>query len=377
MSSAPSAAQSAANAVNANLAARQYALANFPRELLSIGTFGSFAPGANMRQKLTNVGILRSILLEVTVNYNVTTAATQSRLAPYNLLSTVKVKDYQGTERINASGDQIFNLQTVKYAKRPGCTNANAQAMPFTTPIYSFNGAMPTAVANNNSYTFFLRLPLAYHPEVDLRGSLLMQSITGESFVEALFNGSFFGTNDDSVFSAGAGSVNSINVQVYQDYLGIVMAPNGALPPLPQIDLGTVYELNGSMTTNSDLAVGQERLLNYVNYRSVLSAIVRYSSGGNQVAGNISQFRLVVNGNQYLQTWGERALVMATREGVGVDLPPGCYYFSTRHKPIDTILYGNVQLGVTPNAVPANSLIAPLFESFYAVGSPLTGMSQA
>ncbi len=380
-STAPTQAQLQASAQAANQNANAIILRDCPRELLRLGTFGSFAPGATMRQKLTNVGLLRSIVLHVSVNYNVTTAATPSRLSPWNVLSNIKVKDYQGTDIVNCDGPQLYTLQSLKHFKRFGYTGGVVQSLPYSQPVYASNNILAGAVANNVTADFFFKIPLAYMPELNLKGALLMQSITGEAFVECTFNDSFFGADDDSVFSAGAGTVNSINVTVYQDYLALV---NSVLPyVLPDskgnvafTDQFYVYELNGSLETSSDLGAGQSKLINYPNFRKVLSTLIRFSSGGSQIAGNVTQLQLVENANQYLQTWSEKALAQHVREGAGFDLIPGLYYLSTRNWPIDTVLYGNVQIGFTPSAVAAQSYLSVLFESFYQRGATLTGMSQ-
>lgn len=364
-----------------NAQAQAAILASCPRELLRLGTFGSYNPGSTLRQKLTNVGLLRSILLHVQINYDVTAASTPSRLSPWNILSNIKVKDYQGTDIVNCDGPQLYTLQSIKYGKRFGLTTKPVQSLPYTEPVYSSNGELSGAVANNITADFFLRIPICYMPEVSLKGTLLMQSVTGEAFVECTFNNSFFGANDDSVFSAGAGSVNSINVSIYQDYLGLV---NSVLPyVLPDskgnvafTDQFYVYELNGSLVTSSDLTAGQAKLINYPNFRKVLSMINRFSSGGNAIAGEMGDIKLVENANQYVQTWTEASLSQHIREGAGFDLIPGIYYLSTRNWPIDTVLYGNYQASFAPNSVPASSYMSVMFESFYQRGATLTGLSQ-
>ena len=39
---------------------------------------------------------------------------------------------------------------------------------------------------------------------------------------------------------------------------------------------------------------------------------------------------------------------MKTRQIIGSDLPPGCYYFNSRQKPISTVQFGNMQLLINP-----------------------------
>jgi hypothetical protein len=62
----------------------------------------------------------------------------------------------------------------------------------------------------------------------------------------------------------------------------------------------------------------------------------------------------------------------------GSDTRPGSYFEAHRQKPIETALYGNIQLGITPSAVfGGNTAFEIGFESFYTKGSTLPGLSQA
>ncbi len=347
---------------------RQLVLQTSNRNNLPIGNFGPFQPGGRMSQQLTNVGILTGIVLHVVVSLDITTAATPSRKAPWNILSNIKFKDYQQVDRVDCDGFALHVHNMLKTRVMEGYANNVSPALPFSYPISTI-GSIPTAVGNNQTIEFLIYVPAAYVPEMDLSGALLMQAINGTAFINTTFNDTFFGADDSAVYSAGAGSVNSITVSVDQQYLAFTT------PNLPQIDLSTVYELNGGLTLNSGIAVGQKVPFNYPNLRRVLSLLVRYENGGMLGYGNLSKLELKLNANQTLEDLSEARLRFKTLRHLGFDLPPGNYYISNRALPIDTVIYGNVQALVTPSNYTNPSTMTALFESFYLSGAPLGGIT--
>ena len=59
------------------------------------------------------------------------------------------------------------------------------------------------------------------------------------------------------------------------------------------------------------------------------------------------------------------------------DTIAGAYFRLHREKPVETALYGNVQMGITPNTVGATPYIEVGYESFYTKGQALPGLNQA
>ena len=346
----------------------------------NLGTFGPYAPGARLYEKLTNVGVLTRMLFEVTATITNSSGAaiaiTPSPAAPWNLISWLKVKDFTGTEFINLTGLQLFNLNCIRLMKKAGFSMAFAGDAAYSVPVYSLP-AFPTSVPANGTATvkFLISCPIAYAPNSDLTGAILMQSVTGQMYTEIIWNNSIFGADDDSVYNSGvnANLTTSINCEIVQEYRGVVSSGGNIV--LPEIDLGTVYELNGTYKDTSGIVAGVAKKIPYSNFRTVLTKQLQFMNGGVLAAGSVTNLQLVANSNQFYQTFTEDQLAQRMREALGFDITPGCYHFSTRDHPIETVLYGNIELWFQPSAVSTgNTYIAQLEENFYPRGATLTSI---
>lgn len=376
--------QQQANAMQQNLALRQALLATAPRMRKNLGNFNNNGtPGGTTRVKLFNVGITTRLLLDVNVTYTVgTAAATLSPKAPWNVIQKVKLTDYDGTDRINASGYQLWMLNSVRAGGQPYGYNNTSAASVLAAP------SAPVAVGTNTA-NFQIEVPLAFQPTSDLRGALLTQTAVGEAYLNIDWNSLFYANaNADAVFN-GAPTTTvtgiAINVNVFQEYL--LPQQIGSQVPLPTLDLMTVYEFAGSLKSADNIAAGQEKLFNYPNVRSVIGAYFNFVNNGIMNAANtdISKFRLIANGNNVLREYNPNDKLFEQRITAAFggfapmsDLRAGSYFELHRDKPIETALFGNVQYGITPSqANGGNQYFEVGFESFYTKGSTLPGLSQA
>lgn len=364
-----------------NAALRAALLQSAPRMRKQIGTYTGGTLGGTTRIKLFNVGITTKLLLDVFVNIDIGTAvATASPKAPFNLISRIKLTDYDGTDRVNCSGYQLWVLQCVRNQTVYGYNNESQTAV-LTTPL------VPTAVGANAPFRFQIEVPLAYNPANDLRGALLTQTAVGEAWLNIDWNTALVSNgNADAVYNGGATTTvvvnagNTISVNVYQEYL--LPQSVGGQVPLPALDLLTVYEIAGAVRTSDNIAVNTEKLFNYPNVRSVIGAYFTYLNNGvmNAATADIARFRLIANGNNILREYGPYDKLFDQRRWMiaDADLRVGTYFEVHRDRPIETALYGNVQYGITPSAVTAgNTNFEFAYESFYTKGSMLPGMSQS
>lgn len=369
-------AQTQMNVMQQNFQLRNLLLNTAPRMRKKLGVFGPFQPGEVMKQKLFNVGVGTHLDLVVSASVDWSADLTPSPRAPFNLLQKIRLTDYDGTDRINCSGYQLWLNRTVRQNANElaGYHNSNAKSATETLP------SVPTTA--DGTLRFCLTVPLAYDPESDLRGALLMQTAVGETFINLEFNSQSLTSGDaDAVYTAGtlgSNGISDIYVTVYQNYLNPLAV--GGQVPLPMIDLQTVYELNGSLKSSDSLAVGVEKLLNYPNVRTVLGTYLEYINAGvmHAPSADLQTLRLIANGNTVLQEWGPYDLAHLIRSQLGADLPVGSYYVSSRARPVETSQYGNVQLGFTPADVDAgNTYVGVMFEAFYAKGASLPGLTQS
>lgn len=366
-----------ANPAQINAQLRAALLATAPRMRKNVGTFTAEA-GQTSRIKLFNVGVLT--MLQIFVAATVTIAvgnATASPKGPWNLISKVRLTDYDGTDRINCSGFQLFQLNCARYREPFGFNNSGMSAI-FTNP------EQPLAIGAQ-TIRFWLNVPIAYDPESDLRGSILAQTAVGEMYLNIDWNPTYVtNANDDSVYNGGAATTvvktaaNNISVSVWQEYLLPQAIGSKGQFPLPPLDLMTVYEIAGSVIATDNIAANTERLFNYPNVRTVIGAYTSYTRLGTTLAalGDLSQVRLIANGNNVLRDYSERAKYMEQRLYTHGDISPGVIYLPHRNKPIETALFGNVQMGITPVNAGAASYFETMFESFYTKGTTLPGLQQ-
>lgn len=385
MAMAMSAQQKAQQALQQNQAVRQLLLATAPRQRKNIGSFIAAALGTTTRVKLFNVGFITALQIAVTCPVTIGVAiAVPSIRAPYNLISSINLTDYDGTNRVSWSGYQLFVINCIRMRIPYGYNNQG--------PVFDANGSTvksgiitnpstPTAVGNG-TISFLLDIPIAYDPESDLRGMIMGQTAIGEMYLAITWATLLYqNTNQDAVYAGAPTTTVVLNgvtgptATVWQEYL-MPQYIQGFLP-VPAIDMQTVYELAGNLRSSDNLIVNAQKLITYPNVRSVIGGYFMYSDGGTYLANDISSFQLIANGNNILRDDSLLSQQIRQRNYLEGDLAPGIYWFLHRAKPIESALFGNVQAALTPTAVGAASFVEIGFESFFTKGSALPGISQA
>lgn len=364
-----------------NLQARQLLLSSAPRENKDLGSTTT-GTGGTVRIKAQNVGIGVKFVLYVSAAITIGTAtAVPSGKAPWNLISRVRFTDYDGTDRVNISGFQLFIWNCVRARTYYGYNNEAATAV-LTNPV------VPTAVGSA-TLSFFIEVPLAYDVDNpvpmanDLRGAMMMQTGVGDAYLNIDFNSSLYTNNDVESVYAGAAtttvvgqSTNYITVRCWQEFfMPQAIGPNGEVP-LPMIDLNTVYEYVGNVRISDNLAANSGKLLQYPNLRSVIGAYFNFVAGG-VLANTITGLKLIVNANNIIMDDTRDSRWFKQRKFLnGSDIAAGVFWWPHRDKPVETWLYGNVQAEITPSSVGANPYIEQGFESFYTKGAALPGVPQ-
>lgn len=374
--------------ITQNAQMRGALLALSPRMRKNLGNFTGGVTGGTTRVKLYNVGIITEVRTRTLSAFDIgTTIATPSPQAPFNIVNKFRLTDFDGTDRVNVPGYTLWLMNSVRNRTLWGYHNFAGGNATFGDPV------VPTAIAANQTFSAWNTIPLAYDKEADLRGAILAQTALGEMYLNVDWNTVLTApANADAVYNTATGTVivnagNSLQLQVWQDFL-LPQAVGGQVP-LPQIDLLTVYELNSFRSTDN-IQANTEKLINYPNVRQVFGSYLFYvnngvmtavtTAAGGVVTNDMAQFRLIANGNNVLydatmlnQLFEQRQYMYA--DG---DLRASSYFFDHRKKPIETSVYGNVQLGCTPSAVTAgNTYFGVGFESMYTKGSVLPGLSQA
>ncbi len=341
-----------------NQAARELLLKTAQRMRTKVGRFGPFSPGETTRIKLLNVGIITR--LRMIVEAQLTGSPTQYSLkAPYNLIETVKLIDFDGQDRISASAFMINELSKIRY----GMDDDRPVVTTYTLPV------LPTS---SGTLKFVLDIPVAYDPEGDLRGAILAQVATGELYLQLKFNSLIFDNmNDDALVKQGSASISNIYVHLYQEYL--MPVPIQGVTPIPSLDVSMVYELNGSLKTTDNIQNGVEKLINFPNVRSVYSMMVGVVNNKQLTWDLVNRWRILTDANTTIREYQIEDYIVSFRHMVQYDPTRGIYYINCREKPIETAVYGQVQLGMFVEGNVNSPYMEVLFESFYSRGVSLQG----
>jgi hypothetical protein len=374
----------AIQAVRRNLMLRTALLQTGVSQRKFLGTFLG-ALGQTTRIKLFNVGITTSLRILVTVPITIGTAiAVPSSRGPWNLISKLKISDYDGTDRISLSGLQLFQIASVRNRQAYGYNNQ----VQISAAGIIVNPSVPTAVASA-TLQFFLEVPIALNDKKtdglnqDLTGAIYSQTGVGELYLSIDWNTSLYTNGSIEAVYSGAptttvvlNGVTGPSVLVWQNFIFPQYLQDGTLP-IPPIDVSSVYELSGAIRTADNIAVNSEKLISFPNVRRVLGAYVNFVNNGAVSATDLNLLRIIVNANNILYENSQITQILEQRLLLEGDLSTGFYFWLFRDKPIETAIFGNVQLGITPNTVAGTSYFEFVFESIYTKGAALPGMVQS
>lgn len=311
-----------------------------------------------------NVGLIRGFWVKIVavINNQSGETATLSDFGPANLLSQIQFNDLNNNTRIQTTGWHVDFVNSIK-ARRPFGTSL-VRTTGFDDPInYGSNFAgtisAPATIATgasaaNSTITMWWYVPLSYSPD-DLRGSVYANVVNATMQLNLTFNRSPFvlatADSTSAIYTLAAGAtvssavVSQATVTVYQDYLDqLPVGQQGVI--LPILDLATIYELKNTIMTAIPQA--QDFPVQYANFRDFLSTIAVYvntAATGARTGGTDTNYWALQSAN-FTNIWKLEPGLIATRtrNHLQTDMPPGCYYFGSREKPISTTQYGNMQL---------------------------------
>jgi hypothetical protein len=218
----------------------------------------------------------------------------------------------------------------------------------------------------------------------DLRGAIFADVTNAVMQVQCTLNPQMFvsSTADPTLAvyqAAGAvlPSLSAVTVQANQNYLDqLPRNPQTAAPILPALDLGTAYLLNN--TSGGLPVVNQDNGFSFVNARSYESVAFIYDNNGvlNANASDLNYLALTSANFTNILRYDGRMAIICERDIVGDDFPRGVRYLDFRHRPINTDMYGNMQLIVNPSSV-RGSAATLLFgwEAFGIIGQVNQGGS--
>lgn len=354
-----------------------------------------------------NVGLVMGFwikIVAVVANTSGGSTLTLSDFGPSNLLSQIQLNDLQNNTRIQDTGFHIGLINTWK-GKRPFATSfigvdgtntgdqTTGVAPAIDSPVnYGSNWTTISAPSTpipistgTGTVTMWYYVPLAYNPDnpntPDFRGAIYANVVNATWQLQLSTPGTYnsvlvapFGTDStQAVFfqtsnAAVSASITSYRVEVYQDYYDQLPTGNAGVL-LPILDLATIYELK--YTSNSNISVGQDFPYQYANFRQFLSTLAVFvntgATGARGVGADVNYWAL--QAANFSNIWKEEPQLVAlrTRQHLGVDLPPGCYMFDSRNRPISTTQYGNMELILNASTANAGAYELTCVEDFAIV----------
>ena len=343
---------------------RQTLLATGVPMVMKLPTVSGITGGNTMRLLLANVGVVTRLRCRVTATVDITATCTASAWGPYGLIHNWNLQDYNTTNRIKATGVQMYHVNSIRHG-RPWMPTGQGLVDTLQT-------ALPTAINSAAQIIFNVDLPLAYDPRSDLRGAILAQTVVGQLVLNATVNGTLVG-DVNSPYTAGTATLTGVQFDVWQEFL---MPQNASLP---QIDLNTVYEIAGTQSVYAGINTGSQIFLDYPNVRSVVGAYFGFVDNGTGTVNgtDITQIQVIANGNTYMRSFDPLQLRKDQRVMLGGDLPAGLYYIASRAQPIQTALWSQVQSQWTFGTVTASPVpyMGYCYESFYGLNTPLPGIA--
>ena len=332
-----------------------------------------------------SVGFLTKFIIEITGTANNTDAANTANLSDIglaNLIAQIQLVDTQSNTRDQTTGWHLDFLFRAKHRWGAGSallSSALNESGNFGN-IFGVTVA-PTGFAHGTSQAFRMvfELPVTYS-DTDLRGGIWLGVVNAPAQLNiTLTQNPFAASGVDSTLSCwkgAAGNISGVTIQVYQCFLDQVPM-NGGAPLLPPLDVSTVYALQNT-NNPSTYQAGQDNPLSYANFRRFMSTCYIYNDNPSADAGraagtDINYFAL--QSANFTNIWKKFPLQVAREDRVLtlMDFPPGCYYFSHRKSPINTIAYGNMQLILNPITADSGAYGLIGWEYF----SPLNAISQA
>lgn len=338
--------------------------------------------GSIVNVGLRPFGLAKRLLIEI--HAPVTPSAQNQTLGPFGpaaLLSNVTLQDTSTQTRINTPGWHLHAVSTAKRRRVFG--SATTTDTPFgygnnVTNVMSAPATLTGGAGASNVNAVF-EVPISY-TDADLRGAIWLGVTNANANLSFTLNPNMFAisTTTDATQalykSAGAGAATLGTVTYTVHYNCLDQLPripagqqNAGAVILPYGDLGVAYIMLtspfGAIVANSD------NPFFYPNFRDIMSTIIIYNQNGTLNPGtDISYFALQSANFTNVFKYPATISALLTRMIIGDDPPAGMYYFDHRHKPINTLQYGNMALLVNPTSAAASTSVLFALEQLAQIG---------
>jgi P3 major capsid protein len=354
-----------------------------------------------------NVGLVMGFWVKVVASITNNGAAhtiVPTDFGPSNLVSQFQLNDLQNNTRIQTTGfhEAFLNSWKTKRAFASALTgirgtNTGNQTTANTyfgqdSPIgYGSNWteiSAPASIAaagGSGTLTMWWYIPLAYNPDApnvpDFRGAVYANVVNatwqllvntpgtyGNTLVAAFGTDSTQAVMVQSAAEAVSAVISSYELRVYQDYYDQLPTGNAGVL-LPILDLATIYERK--YTNQTSITVAQDFPYQYANFRQFLSTFVVYVNtaltGARGTGADVNYWALQAANFSNIWKMEPNLISLMTRQHIGLDYPPGCYFFDSRNRPISTTQYGNMELNLNAATAGTGAYELVMVEDFAIV----------
>lgn len=316
------------------------------------------APGTTLTAQLRNVGYIKRLVIKITgtVTAGATSQQNLTAMGLANLVSNVTYTDLANNQRINTPGWHLVAVATVKRRSVWGAAFTSDTPFGYGNNFSAVKAGATIAATNNSPFVLFLEIPFVRNDH-DLRGVVMGAVATATQQVTVTLNPNMFvnSTSDPTnafYQSAGAdlATLSAVTWQIYQNYLDqYPRMPNGT-PILPSLDIGTAYVL--TQTASTTPVANQDNAFPFVNQRQFLSTFAVYDNAGTlNVGSDIGHWALTSANFTNIVYTDPVMQALLGRVKIRDDFPKGMYFFDFNDRPIDTAVFGNMQLILNPSNV--------------------------
>lgn len=328
-------------------------------QALALQLPATLAPGTTVAINFRNIGLVKRVLVKVSATITAPGGQAQALTAMglANFFSNVTFQDMAGVNRIATLMPQLVYLSSLKRRQIWGAAYTTDTPFGMASNVATINQAPATIGAGAAANVqFLLEIPISVSDE-DLRGAIWAGVTQAQMQIQLTINPNIAviaGVDPTLAVYQSAGAtaatLSNVSLTVYQNYMDQLPTHPDNSPILPHDDLAVSYMLNNTQSVlpvaNSDLFAP------FVNGRSYLSVFQIYDNAGTLNAGTDVNYVQIVSANLTpIIKVDPITSFMMVREQLGADLPKGFYYFDLRRRPIDTDVFGNMQVGLNPSSV--------------------------
>lgn len=332
--------------------------------------------GSVLTAQLRNVGLVKRLLVEITGT--ITTAASNAHtLTPLglaNAVSNITFTDLANNQRINTTGWHLVAVASAKRRRTWGAANTTDTPLGYGNNYSCITAPSTINASSTGNFKMYYEVPFVRNDH-DLRGLIMGSVATATMQVQVTINPNFCvasGADPTSAVyqsaSSTPGTLSNLTFQVYQNYLDqYPRMPNGA-PILPRLDIGTAYVLTN--TSSATPIANQDNSFPFVNQRQFLSTVAVYDNAGTLNAGSdITSWKLTSANFTNITYLDALTQALMGRVRIADDFPKAMYYFDFNDRPIDTSVFGNMQLLLNPSSVGGSSAVVLLgWEAYGIIG---------